>query len=628
MRDLEHKFPKMQKGRKRSSVETGALKPSGKRMKLPLVTEQVASFRRAKAEHPKTAEQDETKRVLFVTEDGDFPSFEIEGEPVGQDAWFDVSTVTRIDEALSCLSDTAFDVVFIDLALRQNSALSVLHAIASSYPEIAVVILCDIHNEARALDSLRNGAQEYLVKGQFDRSALIRAVRCAVQRKHWEQHLVELSQYDQLTGLPNRMLFQDRLEQAYRDSTRSKAVLGVMCVDLDRFKNINETLGHGVGDLLLQAVSTRLRACVRGMDTVARLGGDEFGVIASDLGSVAEAGHLARRIVDVLNEPFEYGGDNVHFTASIGITLHPIDDGDSAQLLKNAELALYRVKDNGRNAFRFYDSAMNRSVKNRRIVETQIRRALDNEQFTLHFQPNIDSRSGEVVGSEAFIRWNSPERGLVYPGEFIPIAEESSMIASIGEWVLRKACAQASEWRTNGKAPSRVAVNLSPLQFRRADFGETVIRILDESGLEPEDLELEITENVVMADFKSTENSLKALYDHGVRLVIDDFGTGYASLTYLKRFPVYKLKVDRSFVSEVNSNPDDAEIAKAIIKMAHSLKLLVVGEGVETPDQKEFLSKRDCDELQGYLFSRPLAPKQFESWVADFRNGQSIPYNV
>jgi diguanylate cyclase len=623
MSDVEHKYPKSPEApidRERLHSAKGAPKPSTIRMKSAPMSEPGGAFRRAKAGRSKPLEQDGTRRVLFVTEDGDFPSFETEDDLIGESAWFDVSKVYRIDEALSRLSDSEFDVVFIDLALRQNSALSVLHAIASSFPEIPIVILCNTHNEARALDALRNGAQEYLVKGQFNGPALIRAVRCAVQRKHWEQHLVELSQYDQLTGLPNRMLFQDRLDQAYRDSARSKAVLGVMCVDLDRFKNINETLGHGVGDLLLQAVSTRLRACVRSVDTVARLGGDEFGVIATDLGSVAEAGHLARRIVDVLNEPFEYGGDNVHFTASIGITLHPIDEGDSAQLLKNAELALYRAKDNGRNAFRFYDAAMNRSVKNRRIVETQIRRALDHDQFTLHFQPNIDSHSGEVVGSEALIRWNSPDRGLVYPGEFIPIAEESSMIASIGEWVLRKACAQASEWRANGRAPSRVAVNLSPMQFRRADFGDTVIRILDESGLEPEDLELEITENVVMADFKSTENSLKALYDHGVRLVIDDFGTGYASLTYLKRFPVYKLKIDRSFVSEVNSNPDDAEIAKAIIKMAHSLKLRVVGEGVETSGQKEFLSQRDCDELQGYLFSRPLAPEQFEAWFADYNN--------
>lgn len=574
---------------------------------------------RSKPRRFKTSGKEVGDTVLFVTEEQDFSSFGTDNGVAEEFTKYGDLRASRVDQALLHLSNGGINVVFIDLALRDADALSVLQAVTSSYPEIAIIIFCDERNETRAVETLRNGAQEYLVKGQFDAAALLRAVRCAVQRKHWEQHLVELSQYDQLTGLPNRMLFQDRLDQAYRDSARSKAILGILCIDLDRFKNINEALGHGVGDMLLQTVSTRLRACVRSVDTVARLGGDEFGVITTDIGSVAEAGQLARRIMNVMNEPFEYGGDNVHFTASIGITLHPIDEGDSAQLLKNAELALYRAKDNGRNAFQFYDAAMNRSVKNRRIVETQIRNALEHNQFTLHFQPNVESSTGEVVGSEALIRWNSPERGLVYPGEFIPIAEESNLIASIGEWVLREACTQASKWRSNGKAPSRVAVNLSPLQFRRADFGDMVIRILDESGMDPEDLELEITENVVMADFRTTETSLKTLYDHGVRLVIDDFGTGYASLTYLKRFPVYKLKIDRSFVSEVNSSPDDAEIAKAIIQMAHSLKLRVVGEGVETPEQKEFLKQRRCDELQGYLFSRPLPPEKFEAWVADFR---------
>lgn len=557
--------------------------------------------------------------LLIVGEHGEYLAQLKQSIPSNVLSNIKMERAENLNNAFSLLDMQNFDVVILDLSLRQKGAVPVLQSVATAYPEVAIIALNEFDDEATALDALRQGAQEYLVKGRLLGDTLLKTVRSAIHRKHCEQRLVELSQYDQLTGLPNRILFQDRLQQALRDAERSNALLCMIFIDLDRFKDINETLGHAVGDLLLQVVSTRLRACVRSGDTVGRLGGDEFGVITSDLGTIAEAGYLARRIIEALNVPFECAGDKIHCTASIGITLHPIDEGDSAQLLKNGALALYRAKDTGRNRFQFYDSAMNRSVQTRKNVETQIRRALDLDQFTLHYQPNVDSRTGKVVGSEALIRWESPERGLVLPGEFIPIAEECGLIVPIGEWVLRKACAQASAWRDSGRAPSRVAVNLSPLQFRRPDFANTVISILDESGLDPRDLELEITENVVMADFKTTEYSLQALYDHGVRLVIDDFGTGYSSLTYLKRFPVYKLKIDRSFISEVNVNNEDAAIANAIIKMAHSLNLRVIGEGVETVEQMDFLQQRQCDEYQGFLFAKPLPPETFESWLVDFQ---------
>ena len=557
--------------------------------------------------------------ILILGEDGEYLAQLKQDIPSNDLYNIKMERAESLENAFSLLDTQSFDVVIIDLALRQKGPVSFLQSVAAAYPEVAIIVLSDFGDESIALDALRRGAQELLPKGRLLGDTLLKTVRYAIHRKHWEQRLVELSQYDQLTGLPNRILFQDRLQQALRDAARSNALLCMIFVDLDRFKDINETLGHAVGDLLLQVVSTRLRACVRSGDTVGRLGGDEFGVITSDIGTIAEAGYLARRIIEALNVPFECAGDKIHCTASIGITLHPIDEGDSAQLLKNGALALYRAKDTGRNRFQFYDSAMNRSVQTRKNVETQIRRALDLDQFTLHYQPNVDSRSGRVVGSEALIRWESPERGLVLPGEFIPIAEECGLIVPIGEWVLRKACAQARAWRDSGHAPSRVAVNLSPLQFRRPDFANTVISILDESGMDPQDLELEITENVVMADFKTTEFSLQALYDHGVRLVIDDFGTGYSSLTYLKRFPVYKLKIDRSFIREVNVNNEDAAIANAIIKMAHSLNLRVIGEGVETVGQMDFLQQRQCDEYQGFLFAKPLPPETFESWLVDFQ---------
>lgn len=527
----------------------------------------------------------------------------------------EVEGVAGLREAIRHLSSPYYDAVILDLAADGCDSNSALQQIVGACLEIPIIAVGDRDDEDAALDALQLGAQEYLVKGTSTGQILMKSVRYAINRKQWEQRLVELAQHDHLTGLPNRMLFQDRLDQALREANRSGILLGIMFLDLDRFKDINDTLGHAVGDKLLQSVAGRLRACIRDSDTVARLGGDEFAIITRNLQSIAEIGYLARRIIEALAKPHQLDGHEIHCTASIGVTVHPINEGGTEQLLKNADLALYRAKETGRDGFQFYDTEMNKSVQTRKILERQIRRALEKQEFILHYQPNVDARTGKVVGSEALVRWQSPSRGLVPPNDFIPLAEETGLIVPMGAWVLREACRQAKEWQDSGNMPGRVAVNLSPVQFRRRDFAETVMEILDETKLDPNNLELEITENVVMGDFNATAHTLETLYNNGIRLVIDDFGTGYSSLTYLKRFPVYKLKIDRSFVRDITTNPEDAAIATAIIGMAHNLKLQVIGEGVETLEQKAYLENCQCDEFQGFYFTKPLSPLQFADWV-------------
>jgi diguanylate cyclase (GGDEF)-like protein len=420
-----------------------------------------------------------------------------------------------------------------------------------------------------------------------------------------QANLYSLAHFDALTGLPNRLLFLDRLSQTMAQAHRNERLVAVMLLDLDRFKAINDTLGHTMGDLLLKSVAERLVGCVREDDTVARLGGDEFTIMLPEIHHIQGAATVAQKILDALAQPFFLDGHELFVGVSIGIVLYPFDE-DLNVLLRNADIAMYEAKQHGGNAYQFYTAEMNTATLERLSLEGALRRALARGEFELHYQPQVDLARGEIVGVEALLRWRHPDLGLLGPMEFIPLAEENGLIVPIGEWVLRTACAQVRAWQEAGLRPIRVAVNLSVRQFYQKDLVEIVARILEQTGVDSRYIEFEITESCLMQNTQAMVALLTELNRLGVRFSIDDFGTGYSSLAYLKRFPIDTLKIDRSFVCDIGTDPDDAAIVKAIIALAHSLEMRVVAEGVETPEQLHFLRTHGCDEIQGYLISRPL----------------------
>ena len=435
---------------------------------------------------------------------------------------------------------------------------------------------------------------------------LIVVIEDITRRKIVESELLYLANHDALTGLPNRNLLEDRLEQAIAHASRAGQVVALLFLDLDRFKNINDSLGHGVGDALIKAMGVRLSDAVRDGDTVARLGGDEFVIVLAELQAEQNAAPAAAKILDAVLQPLTIDGHELAVTASIGISLYPKDGTDSQSLLKNADTAMYRAKDAGRNIFQFYTQEMNACTLDRLKLENSLRYALERNEFVLHYQPQLDLSSGRIIGMEALLRWQRPGHGLVSPADFIPLAEETGLIVPIGAWVLHAACAQNKAWQAAGSPKIRMAVNLSPRQFKQQDVAAMVSRALDQSGLDAEWLELEITESCIMEQPEGSAEVLRELSGMGVGLAIDDFGTGYSSLNYLKRFPIDTLKIDQSFVRDITTDPDDAAIASAVIALAHSMRLAVIAEGVETPQQLEFLRERQCDRMQGYLFSRPV----------------------
>ena len=434
------------------------------------------------------------------------------------------------------------------------------------------------------------------------------------RRKRVEWELLHLANHDALTSLPNRSLLQDRLSQAIAYANRSEGQVAVLLIDLDRFKNINDSLGHDAGDAIIMEIGSRLSVNVRDGDTVARLGGDEFVVVLADVERVETIATLAQQVLESLAQPMTIQGHEFFPAGSIGISLYPKDGQDAQALLKNADTAMYRAKDAGRNNFQFYAQDMNSRALDRLKLEGGLRRALSRQEFVLHYQPQMDLATGAIVGLEALIRWQPPGQEIVYPGDFIPIAEETGLIVAIGEWVLRTACAQHVAWDEAATFPhTRIGVNLSARQFKQQDIVKMVSRVLHETGCHATCLELEITESIIMENPEMAAETLHKLSDMGVHLSIDDFGTGYSSLSYLKRFPINTLKIDRSFVRDITTDSDDAAIAKAVIALAHSMKLKVIAEGVETAEQLHFLREQRCDQIQGYYLSRPLAAAEIET---------------
>ena len=417
--------------------------------------------------------------------------------------------------------------------------------------------------------------------------------------------------HDVVTNLPNRLLLNDRITQAIALARRQKRSSAVIFLDLDHFKYINDSLGHAAGDALLQSVSERLLASVRNSDTVSRQGGDEFVILLSEITYPEDAATSAEKILLSLGAPHSIGGHDLHVYGSIGISVYPEDGEDAETLIKNADTAMYRAKESGRNSFKFFKTEMNLKAVERQSLEASLRRALEREEFLLHYQPKVTLETGQIAGVEALIRWQQPDRGLVPPSRFVPIAEDCGLILKIGRWVLREACRQARAWQDVGLTPVPIAVNVSAVEFRSKGFVEGVWTALSETGLDPRYLELELTERVLMEDAESTASVLQSLKRMGVRLAVDDFGTGYSSLSYLRQFPIDILKIDQSFIHQITADPDDSTIVSAIINMAKSLKQLVVAEGIETQEQRAYLQIQGCAEGQGYLFSRPLAAAPF-----------------
>ncbi len=529
--------------------------------------------------------------------------------------------------AFEAIKENKHDVYLFDYRLGEHSGLELLREIVKSGSKSPVIMLTGQGDHEVDIEAMRSGAADYLIKGKIDASALEHSIRYAIERKKAEERILFLAYYDSLTSLPNRILFKDRLYQSLVMAKRHQRLLAILFLDLDNFKRINDTLGHPAGDELLKQAAVRLSNYIRKSDSIsrysadefstvlARLGGDEFTILLTEIAQAHDTIKVAQRILDAIAQPFDIEGQEVFITASIGIAIYPIDGEDVDTLLKNCDTAMYHAKNEGRNNYKFYEQSLNKTALDILTLENNLRKALDKQEFIVYYQPRIDIRTRNIVGLEALIRWRHPQKGMIPPSEFIPMAEENGLIVPIGEWVLNEACKQNKTWQAKGFAPVFISVNLSGKQFKQQNLIKVIQQALSETALDPRYLELEITESIIQ-DTGSTAVILCDLRNLGLKISVDDFGTGYSSLSYLRRFPVDALKIDRSFVKDATKDMDSAAIVKAIIAMSHCLKLRVVAEGVETEEQLKFLSDEGCDEFQGYLISPPLPADEVVRFLA------------
>ncbi len=524
--------------------------------------------------------------------------------------------------ALAILNTTNFDLVISDINMSGISGLELVPIVLSKNRDAVVIMLSAQQTIDYAIEAMRVGAFDYIIK-PFDIPHIEAAVRRALshhqllnEKRQYENHLEDmvkertaeiehLAYYDRLTDLPNRNLFADRCAKASVVARNSKQLIGVILVSLDRFKDINDTLGHAAGDQLLKEVAVRLQRCVSGADTIARFEGPEFAILLTQPVDSSTIEEVAVSIMESLKGSFDLPAQEVYVTPSIGISLFPLNGEPGNAILQNAGAALYRAKQQGGNNYQFYAPNMNALALNRLALETSLRQAIDNEEFITYYQPVVDLSSRRIVGLEALVRWQHPRLGLLAPSEFLGLAEDTGLILDISASVMRSACLQTRQWQLEGLRDLRIAVNVSARQFRQKDFIDRILQILTDANLSPASLELELTETSIMENAESAAEILTEIRKLGVRVAIDDFGTGYSSLSYLKKFPVDTLKVDRSFVNGATTHKDDAALVTAIVTLAQDLRLKVVAEGIETEEELNFLRRLNCDEGQGYFFAKP-----------------------
>jgi diguanylate cyclase (GGDEF)-like protein len=540
------------------------------------------------------------------------------------------TTVGSAEEALAVLDTSSFELVISDINMGGISGLDLVPKVLEKDADSVVVMISGQQTIDFAIEAMRVGAFDYITK-PLDIRHVEAAVRRALaqrellrERRLYENHLEELvkertakiehlAYYDRLTNLPNRTLFVDRCTRAMSSTAKhNKHPAGIVLVSIDRFKNINDTLGHISGDRLLIEVATRLQRCIGTGDTLARFEGAEFAFLFDGVASADDLTEASLSISETLSASFQLGAQEVYITASLGISLFPTNGDDSTAILKNAGAALHRAKKQGGNNHQFYSADMNALALNRLALETSLRHAIDNQEFITYYQPVVNLESNQIVGLEALVRWQHPRLGVLPPSEFLGLAEDTGLILNISESVMRSACVQTRKWQLQGRSDLRIAVNVSARQFQQRDFIDRVVHILEESGLGASYLELELTETSIMENPESAAKLLTEIRQLGVKVAVDDFGTGYSSLSYLKRLPIDTLKVDRSFVNNAPTDPDDAALVMAIVTLAHNLRLRVVAEGIETDEQLSFLRLLRCDEGQGYLFSRPQPAEALE----------------
>jgi diguanylate cyclase (GGDEF)-like protein len=556
-------------------------------------------------------------KILLVEDDADDAEFLRQSLLRHNGRAIDITRAVCIADAVTALRSNRFDVVLLDLHLPDASGVECVDRLLHADALVPIVVLSGQGDEDYAVEILNRGVQDYRVKWEGDGRIILRAIRYAIERKRAEVKLNYLARYDSLTGIPNRQYLREQLDRTTARADRAHQKLALLLLDLDRFKMVNDTLGHEQGDELLRAVVQRLRSSIREGDLLARLGGDEFAVLLENVEGPLELEAIAGGIIARFQEPFHLAGRQVSVTASVGITLYPVDNADPVTLLNNADIAMYQAKEQGRNTFKFFTPSMHEQILSYHRLQTDLKAALAEQQFELLYQPQFGLADHRIHAVEALLRWNHPTRGQVRPDEFITVAEDSGFIIPVGLWIVEQVCEQLKRWGSMGIPVPRVAINVAAVHFRQPGFHDAIRNIFDRHGIDPDLIELELTERSLMEDTQVTQDCLYALKDIGVRLAIDDFGTGYSCLSYLRRFPLDVLKIDRSFVSDLDTSEDAQAICGAILSIAHRLSLDAVAEGIESEQQLAFLTKHGCHFGQGYYFSRPVDARAIAAMMAD-----------
>lgn len=555
-------------------------------------------------------------KILLVEDDSDDAEF-LRLSLLQHNGSVYVTRTARLVDAAAALGNDRFDVVLLDLHLPDGSGVECVEAIQQADAAVPIVVLSGLGDEDYAVEILNRGVQDYLVKWEGDGRTILRAIRYAIERKRAEVKLNYLARYDSLTGVPNRQYLRDQLERATARAARSGKKLALLLLDLDRFKMVNDTLGHELGDVLLRSVVQRLKACLRDDDLLARLGGDEFAILFEGVDDLGAVETVAAKIVNGFQQPFHVGGRQVSVTASAGISVCPTDSADPSALLNSADIAMYQAKEQGRNTYEFFASSMHEEILRYHRLETDLKNAIAEQQFELVYQPQFGLTDHRIHAVEALLRWHHPTRGLVSPNDFISVAEESGYIIPLDLWVIEQVCRQLKSWEREGAPVPRVAINVAAVHFHQRGFPEDVRNILQFHSIDPGLIELELTEHSLMEDTEGTQACLRALKDIGVRLAIDDFGAGYSCLSYLRSFPLDVLKIDRSFVSDVHTSEDAQAICGAILSIAQQMSLDAIAEGIETEQQLAFFTKQGCPLGQGFYFSRPVSPEQIATLMAE-----------